>query len=207
MNEKRNVYFTILCIFLIVFGLMSSLLLDESFGSRMLNVITTITAVVGAVALFYQFKKDKNLNEASFLVQYSEQFYSVYNCSELMIELDKCRLDSTYKIDEEKYYNNIVGYLEWLETLAALVNSGLLSIHKIDNVMSYRFFLIVNNKQVQERELIDNREFYRGIYQLYLPWANYKKSLNLPIIFSENELSRTRGFGDVVPKARRKGRK
>lgn len=203
MTNKKNTYLTILCLLLIVLGLVSSLWLSDALGARVINVITAITAVIGAVALFYQFKKDKNLNEASFLVEYSQQFYAVYDCADLMNELEKCRVDPSYPIDMDRYYQKVVGYLEWLETLAALVNSGLLSVAKIDNVMSYRFFLIVNNKQIQERELIVSREFYRGIYELYPVWSQYKKQKGLPIIFAENELSHTIGFDDIV-KAKKK---
>ena len=206
MGNKKNTYLTILAVFLIVLGMLGSLLLGEELGSRVINIITAITAVIGAIALFYQFKKDKNLNEASFLVEYSEQFYSVYDCADLMNELEKSRIDPTYKIDVDKYYQNIVGYLEWIETMAALVNSGLLSIAKIDNVMSYRFFLIVNNKQIQQEELIKNREFYRGLYQLYAGWSKYKKIKGLPIISAENELSNTEGFYELINSGK-KGKK
>ena len=200
MRSKNNIYLSILCVLLIVLGLMSSLFLEEGFANRVINVITACTAVIGAVALFYQFKRDKSLNEASFLVEYSQQFYSTYDCAELMNELEKCRVDSLYMLDVNKYYQKIVGYLEWSETLAALVNAGLLQISKIDNVMSYRFFLIVNNKQVQDRELIPSREFYRSIYDLYPLWSKYKKTHQLPIIFEENELSSTFGFEEIIRK-------
>ena len=200
MGNKKNTYLTILAVFLIVLGMLGSLLLGEELGSRVINVITAITAVIGAIALFYQFKRDKNLNEATFLVDYSDQFYSTYDCAELMNELENCRMDPAYTIDTEKYYQKIVGYLEWLEVLSTLVNSGLLQLDKIDNVMSYRFFLITNNKQIQERELVPNREFYRSIYELYPNWVKYKKKHGLPIIFEENDLSQTEGFQELFRK-------
>lgn len=200
MKNKKNIYITILSVALIILGLGSSLFLEEELANKTVNVITACTAIVGAVALFYQFKRDKNLNEATFLVDYSDQFYSTYDCAELMNELENCRMDPAYTIDTEKYYQKIVGYLEWLEVLSTLVNSGLLQLDKIDNVMSYRFFLITNNKQIQERELVPNREFYRSIYELYPNWAKYKKKHGLPIIFEENDLSQTEGFQELFRK-------
>ena len=71
MGNKRNIYLTVLAVLLIALGLLSSLFRNDSLGDRVINVIPAITAVIGAIALFYQFKKDKNLNEASFLVEYS----------------------------------------------------------------------------------------------------------------------------------------
>ena len=198
MNKRSSLFITSACIFIILLGMVGTLFLNEDIANRVTSVITTLTALIGAIALFYQFKRDKNLNEASFLVEYSQQFYSTYNCADLMNELEHSRMDPTYQLDVDKYYRDIVGYLEWLETLSSLINSGTLQISKIDNVMSYRYFLIVNNKQVQERELLVNREFYRGIYALYPVWARYKKRRNLPIIFEENALCKTAGYQDIM---------
>ena len=199
MHAKRNIIITVLSVSLILLGLTGTLLLTEELSSRIMNIITVATAVIGAIALFLQFKKDKSLNEAAFLVDYSAQFYNTYDCGELMNELEKCRTDSNYTINIEKYYRHIVGYLEWIETLAALVNSGFLSLERIDNVMSYRFFIMVNNKQIQDYEIVPSREFYRGTYLLYKDWSAYKKKRRMPIIFEESALSETEGYSEIVP--------
>ena len=140
---KKNKSITIISIILLSMALIGSLFLDDVIGSRISNVVTIITAIIGAVALFLQFKRDKDLNEAGFVVDYSVQFYDIYNLQDVLNELENCRKDKKYKIDMDKYYKDIVGYLQWLESLAALVNSKILSIEKIDDVLSYRFFLIV----------------------------------------------------------------
>ena len=202
MGTKRNITITVLGVLLILLGLSGTLFLNEELGSRIMNIITVTTAVIGAVALFLQFKKDKNLNEASFLVDYSAQFYNTYDCSDLMNELEKCRSNPEYRIDTEKYYLHIVGYLEWIETLAALVNTGLLSLEKIDDVMSYRFFIMVNNPQMQEREIIPSREFYRGTYVLYGSWERYKQKKGQPIVLAQHALSATEGYDEIVAAAR-----
>ena len=195
---KKNKSITLISIILLSVALIGSLFLDDVIGSRISNVVTIITAIIGAVALFLQFKRDKDLNEAGFVVDYSVQFYDIYNLQDVLNELENCRKDKKYKIDMDKYYKDIVGYLQWLESLAALVNSKILSIEKIDDVLSYRFFLIVNNKQIQNHEIIPCRAYYRGIYNLYRTWSNYKKKNGLEIIFESNELSKTKGYNEIV---------
>ena len=195
---KKNKSITIISIILLSVALIGSLFLDDVIGSRISNVVTIITAIIGAVALFLQFKRDKDLNEAGFVVDYSVQFYDIYNLQDVLNELENCRKDKKYKIDMDKYYKDIVGYLQWLESLAALVNSKILSIEKIDDVLSYRFFLIVNNKQIQNHEIIPCRTYYRGIYNLYRTWSNYKKKNGLEIIFESNELSKTKGYNEII---------
>lgn len=186
---KKNKTILIISILMMCAALIGSLFLDDVLGARISNIVTIITAIVGAVALFVQFKKDKDLNMASFVIDYSVQFYDIYNLNNILNELEKCRVDKDYKLDVEKNYQDIVAYLQWLESLAALVNTNLLTIEKIDDVLSYRFFLIVNNKQIQEAELIPCKEFYRGIFKMYKEWSAYKKKKGLFIIFEENELS------------------
>jgi len=195
---KKNKSITIISIILLSVALIGSLFLDDVIGSRISNVVTIITAIIGAVALFLQFKRDKDLNEAGFVVDYSVQFYDIYNLQDVLNELENCRKDKKYKIDMDKYYKDIVGYLQWLESLAALVNSKILSIEKIDDVLSYRFFLIVNNKQIQNHEIIPCRTYYRGIYNLYRTWSNYKKKNGLEIIFESNELNKTKGYNEII---------
>ena len=194
---KKNKVVTIISVILLAIALISSLFLDDVIGSRISNIVTIITAIIGAVALFVQFKKDKELNEASFIVDYSVQFYDIYNLQDILNELENCRKDKNYVINMDKYYKDIVGYLQWLESLAALVNNKILSIKKIDDVLSYRFFLIVNNKQIQNYEIIPCRNYYRGIYRLYQEWSEYKKKNNLEIIFENNELSKSKGFEEI----------
>ncbi len=198
MKIDKSTLVTVIAAFLIIFGLASSFFMNDIVADRVTSVVTTGTALVGALALFYQFKRDKTLNEANFLVEYSQQFYATYNCAELMNELEKCRVDSSYKLDTGRYYQQIVGYLEWLETLASLINQGVVHISKIDNVMSYRYFLIVNNKQIQDGELTVNREFYRSIYELYDVWVKYKKKRRHAIIFEENDLRKTEGYRELM---------
>ncbi|MBP3660187.1 MAG: hypothetical protein J6I89_02225 [Oscillospiraceae bacterium] len=192
MKKSRTI--TVIGIVLIAIALVGSLLLDDMVGTKISNVVTVITAVIGAAAIFIQFKKDKDFNEATFIIDYSTQFYDPYNCGDIMDELEKYRIDNTHMIDIPKYYKDIVCYLQWLESLAALINSGLLSFRKIDNVLSYRYFLIVNNPQIQEVELLPCREFYAGIMSLYKPWADYKKKHGRPIIFEETALDRRKEY-------------
>ena len=37
----------------------------------------------------------------------------------------------------------------------------------VDDLFSYRFFLAMNNKEVQEFELGPEAEYYRGCFKLY----------------------------------------
>ena len=76
MSHRKNIIITIVAVALILIGLLGGFFLNEDIADRFVTIITTGTAIVGAIALFYQFKRDKNLHEASFPVEYSNQFYA-----------------------------------------------------------------------------------------------------------------------------------
>lgn len=197
---KKNKVIIVISTLLLVSALIGSLFLDDILGNKISNIVSIVTAIIGAIALFVQFKKDKDLNMAAFVVDYSIHFYQIYKLNDILDELEKCRKNPDYKIDIDKYYKDIVSYLQWLESLASIVKDNLLTIEKIDDVLSYRFFLIVNNKQIQDAELIPCKEFYRGIFKLYEKWAQYKKKKGLLIIFEENALNQRPEYKEIVTK-------
>ena len=68
---KKTKILTLLSTLIIIGSLIASLWLDNSLGSRIVNVVTVITGIIGAIALFIQFRKDKQINTANFLMEYS----------------------------------------------------------------------------------------------------------------------------------------
>ena len=58
-----------------------------------------------------------------------------------------------------------------LEGIAVLVKNGFLHIETIDDLMSYRYFIAMNNPIVQDLELCQYRDFYKGCYEIYDAWV------------------------------------
>lgn len=195
---KKTSLITILSTVIIVVALIASLWLDNNLGSRIVNIVTIITAVIGAIALFLQFKKDKQINTASFLLEYSKSFYNEYNLLDIFSELDKVNPNKDYKFDFEKYQAKIVVYLEWIESLASLIERNVLDFYTIDNILSYRFFIIVNNKQVQDNELIPYANFYRGVFYLYDLWYKYEHKRNITMPLHETALHLSKNYNEII---------
>ena len=64
-----------------------------------------------------------------------------------------------------------MNYLVHLEGIAALVNNGVIHLDTIDDLMSYRYFIAVNNPIVQRIELLEYPEYYKGCIGIYDAWA------------------------------------
>ena len=110
---RKTPIVTILSIALILLSLISSFFFPDDIGNKILNVVTVVTAIIGAIALYLQFRKEKLINSASFFVTFSESFYNTesYNLTNLYAELDKHYIDPNYTFDYEKYRTDIVKYL------------------------------------------------------------------------------------------------
>ena len=195
---KKTSLITITSVFLLTLGLISTLWLDSSIGDRIVNIVTVVTAIIGAVALYVQFKKDKGINTASFLMEYSKSFYNDYDLIDVFHELEKYSCDNNYRFDYDKYSAKIIAYLEWIESIASLLERGTIDFYTIDNTISYRFFVIVNNPQVQENELIKYDEYWRGTYWLYDHWYKYEMKRGLEMPLSETALHLTENYEQNV---------
>ena len=199
--KKHNYYIPV---FIIVILLFLTLLLDNDLGSRVVTIITVGTALVGAVSLFIQYKRDKNVSQATFILEYAKYFTMLSGTEDVLFVLDRYRLGDKDSVKDINY-NGMVNYLTWCEELSALYQKGVLDFDTIDNLFSYNFFLIANNKYVQEKELVPQAEFYKGVYYLHEAWTEYKKSTNQPIINEEESLAKVEKYSEFVKKGRIKG--
>ena len=158
-------------------------------GNDITNTIMASTAVIGALGIYMTFRKDKKISQATFMTTFSYQFYDQAELKAIMSKLEKYRRGNKACLTE-KDYDDIVAYLQWCEELASLINNKVFSFDTIDDLFSYRFFLITNNEYVQKTELIPEKEFYRAIFTAYEAWTKYKNKKNLPIMMADTPLIR-----------------
>ena len=182
--------------FLLIGGLFATLLLDDVWGSRVSELITIGTAIIGAVALFFQFKRDKEINQANFILEFWKSFSGNEKLQKIMLKCDEMRLTNKNTFTKDDYFD-IVTYAQWLETLSSLINRNIVNFSVIDDMYNYLFFIFVNNKYVQKVELIPSQKFYKGIYKAYNDWTTYLKKNNKEIICFENSLDKVPNYEEI----------
>lgn len=191
MNKNKGL--TWLAVLVLLCGLFSTLFLDDVWGSRVSEIVTISTAIIGAVALFFQFKRDKEINQANFILEFWKSFSENEKLQKIMLKCDHMRL--TNKDD----YFDIVTYAQWLETLSSLINRNIVNFAVIDDMYNYLFFVFVNNKYIQEVELMPSQKFYKGIYEAYSSWVNYLNKKNKEILCYEFSLEKVENY-DLIRK-------
>lgn len=164
---------------------------------RTTEVFATLATIVTLVAFWLEYNDNKILNESQFIISLNDQFvsdermfiiewelekfYSKYEKDELTTEYQET-FRKQFDIEDEKR-QHLVNYLVHLEGIATLVNNGTLHIKKINDLMSYRYFIAMNNPVVQEIELKKYSDFYKGCFGIYKDWVKVldKKQVNIPM--------------------------
>ena len=176
-------------------NLILSAIVRENTSSE--HIIGMLEGIIGAIAaglVLFQLKAaekaethQNEIEEAAFLLQYNQTFIQDEN----MLEVEHLLEDQVYynltveeiitKVNRQKFIN----YLVYLESLAPLILNGVLTLEHIDNLMAYRFFLAIDNCEVQEKELKPFAEYYRGCFKIYRIWRDYRKNKGLTTPFED----------------------
>ena len=185
------------------------------------KIVTTCIALISAVTFWLQFKRTERLNESNFVMNMNKQFIDSKDMTKVEHELElfynqylSCYKKQTDKAGKEinvldikalKRINlglsqsrtsedcqKLINYLVYLESMAIMVENGVLHLGVIDDLFSYRFFLAVNNPIVQEGELLPYADFYQGTYKLSEMWIKQHRKNHIPIPMEEFCLTRGR---------------
>ena len=173
-------------------------------GNDFATIVTTILAIVAAVAFWMEFRSNERINEAQLIMELNDQFISNPQFNKVELELEKYYVqykearrtgipvsEVPFGIDLDVYDENrqsVINYLVHLEGIAALVNEGVLHLKVITDLMAYRYFIAVNNPIVQQKELLPYQEYYRGCFRLYDKWSQELGADKVPM--SENALDK-----------------
>ena len=167
----------------------------DVINDTFVSLITIITAVVGAFGIWLELNKEQEINQASFILSINSDFYALGGKGTMYTaDLEKM-LDEDFsgvkKLELKKEHQvMVVQYLVWVKTLSSLINRRMIKISAIDDLFSYKFFVAVNNAQIQEMELIPYKAAYRGIYKAHKLWKKYREKRGLEIYNESTDLSK-----------------
>lgn len=178
-------------------------MLSERIGAVVSSLITTLITTVGAVVVWIQLKQSgekvsteliENLNtvflKSDGLVYLRDKLKKTNNPKDFTLDGKQGKKDTTKDLDNfiQDDSVNIIEYLEFFENIGVIYESGTINMRALDNCFGEAFFVALNNKYIQERELIPYKEHYTTILRLYKVWFNYRKKRNLAIAYEEDAL-------------------
>ena len=189
---------SISCIFVIAVGLVAMSyfgVIDDSF----VTVVTVLTAVVGAFGIWLELNKEQEINQASFILEIHSNFYALGGKGSMLTADFEKRLDDDFAGKKKLQLTEadsemVVQYLVWVKTLASLINRKTIKLSAIDDLFAYKFFIAVNNPQVQAMELVPYASAYKGIYKVHKDWKKYRLRHGQEIYNEETDLSKTDNY-------------
>ena len=167
-----------------------------------------MTAIAAASIIIVQLKQDqkgeikhRKTAEAQFMLEYNKSF--IENKDMCMVEHyleQEVGGDPVTEMSSLREQRQIfINYLVYLEGMASCVHQDQLAFESIDDVFAYRFFIAVNNPEVQSLELVRCAQYYRGCFRLYEEWVEYRESTgkykeNYAIPLEETSLDRCKDY-------------
>lgn len=161
------------------------MIIDINYLGQLFTILGGIAAIIGLVAIWYQLKKNKEINDAQFIVEIFEQYRSH---SELFNKISPYEERDLNLSKEDK--NKITSLLGFYESIYYLLEKKVISFHTVNNSFGYNFFSLVHHEYVQKSELASYCEYYRTIFKLHKIWVEFRKSENQKIVGQNNSLEK-----------------
>ncbi|MFP4287579.1 MAG: hypothetical protein ACLFRI_07820 [Candidatus Izemoplasmataceae bacterium] len=170
MKKIRNNTITI--ILLILFIILISYVLKDFLDERFAQMITLSTAVFGVIAVIYQLNKDHKITNAEFIYNLNNTFSENEDIDYIYKKLKKIRdhLESHLTEDDGRLMGD---YIMFFEIMDYLVTEKMIAIDMVDEIFANKFFLFINNLDVQNYQL-KYTEINMPIIRLYTKWVNYR---------------------------------
>ena len=137
-------------------------------GSKPQEIIVSLTAVVGAIAIWFQMKRARDIAEGEFITTLNESFLANGDVKGLYRKFIE---GAALSADDQ---TAIVEYLTFFETIYLLLERDVIDIKLIDDLFRYRFFIAVTNTFVQDLELLPDARYYTNVYALDDLWTRYR---------------------------------
>lgn len=199
MRNASKVSF--ISIILIALGIVTMSFFDI-INDTFVSIITILTAIVGAFGIWLELNKEQEINQASFILSINSDFYALGGKGTMYAaDLEKM-LDEDFsgikKLElTEEHQTMVIQYLVWVKTLSSLINRRMIKISAIDDLFSYKFFVAINNPEIQKMELIPYKTAYRGIFKAHKIWKKYRVKHGLEIYNEKTDLSTIEGYEEL----------
>lgn len=183
MKKGKNTLLLIVLIILVVFVTgVSSMYIQDSIASS----ITAVTAIIGAIAIWYQLKKDHDISKADFIISLNNTFHGNKNIEKTYNSLKEFR--DNQKKDFSPEEGRLMGdYIMYFEIMNYLVDEKIVTIDMVNKLFANKFFIFVNNPFVQKYQL-KYTAINAPIFELYEKWHNHRVSEGECELYPKNAL-------------------
>lgn len=192
--NKNRIYYYLFGVFLIiaVIAIVCIMVFSKDLTS-VIDVITFITTLTGVVSVYVEYRKNKALSLTNNLITIYSDFNDISTNRQIQYKLEVLkRRDINLFTDDDITAIRI--YLKFFEGIAPMFINNVVSFKKINSILGYRFYLIMNNPYIQDLEIIPNAGSYRGCITMHYLWNQWSKKHNF--VRSGDKYSLEKRFAD-----------
>lgn len=176
--HKNKLYYFVFTIFLLitVIGVVCVMLFSKDTNSVM-DIITLLTALIGVVSVYIEYRNNKALVQTNNLIVIYSDFNDISTNREIQYKLEVLKRRNVNLFTEDDI-PNIRIYLKFFEGIAPMFIKDVVSFKKINSILGYRFFLIMNSPYIQNLEIIPRADNYKGCITMHYLWSEWCKKNN-----------------------------
>lgn len=177
---RQNKTLTIVVAVVVILLLISAIFFESAYVS----MLTTVVALVGGLAIYYQIYKESKIAEGQFIHELDNSFKSddIWEIANRLFTVEDALDDEGHfvvkKPLEDGDQAKIMAYLTFFETLYLLIEQNVISMAEVDQLFRRRFFKATMNREIQELELVKHYYGYTNIYLLDAQWRRYLEKLS-----------------------------
>ncbi|WP_297091702.1 hypothetical protein [uncultured Draconibacterium sp.] len=182
-TKRKSIWKTVLIVLVM---LLAGAVYRFFFNEPVSDITTTFTAIVGVVVIIFQLRKEHDISRAEFVFNMNSSFAENADIDRIYKKL-KANRDSNgdpFTAEEGRLMGD---YVMYFEIMSYLIEENIVGIKMIDELFVGRFFLFVNNPDVQHYQLRHSGVMPK-IFDLYCVWYNHRKKNGLPLVYPDNQL-------------------
>jgi len=166
-----------------------------------MGIFSQIVGAFSLLGLLYQFGRERDVNQAEFVLNLNDNFISNSDLMKIYKKLEKSKENGQEKNPfSEDDLIDMANYLSFFEAFYELINRKVIKIPSVDH-LAYRFFLATNNKYMQKMLLCKEGKdiAWKDLYKLHKLWKNYREKKNNDKIWqNEYDLSNYEKYEEIV---------
>jgi hypothetical protein len=158
----------------------------QYLGDTISDIVTISTAIFGAMAIWYQLRKDYQITKAGFIYNLNDTFANNENIAYIYSRLKEYRdLPSVVLTEEDG--RKMGDYVMYFEIMGYLLAEDMITMDMMNRIFANKFFIFVNNPYVQAYQM-KYSQINKPILELYCQWYNYRLKKREPELYPVHSL-------------------
>ena len=169
ININLLLYITliVLCAGLIISMFFVYLFTDVS--EILASIVALLSTVIGAFASVVEYVHNNAIDLSNDIITIYQTFIDISDIKLIQYKLEVIKRRNVNLFTEEDK-SKIRNYLLYFNGVAEKILTNNINIRKINTILGYRFFLIMNCPYIQDTEIIPNAQMYIPAIQLHNKW-------------------------------------